>query len=253
MYKNGGRVNNKHETAIAASRGDKETGWESVAAKANEFKGEKEAQFEIKNLSPDDNFDQVAEALYLVDQYIFPDLFGDEDGAKKFAKALFTDDPNALFSYDKTLVAKDQDGNIAGLLIYRGDKCTPWDTDQMREKFLEISQDLPENFERANEKYMKKVTDPELPKDAAEIEFLGVREAYRGQGIGGKLMQSVYDDPRFSEVHLDVLDSHPAARSLYDKKGFIPDGDKFPNYPDGNEWVQHMVRKNPNYLHGDEK
>ena len=224
------------------------TGWESVAAMANEQKGEKEKQFEIKNLSPDDNFEQVAEALYLVDQYIFPDLFGDEDGAKKFAKELFSDDPDALFSYDKTLVAKDEEGNIAGILIYRGDKCSPWDTDKIREKFLATGYELPENFERANEKYMKKVTEPELPKDAAEIEFLGVREDYRGQGIGGKLMQQVYNNPTISEAHLDVLDSHPTARGLYDKLGFIPDGDKFPNYPDGTEGVQHMVRKNPNYL-----
>ncbi len=242
-------MDNKYETmGNSGATNNENTGWESVASMASEFKGEKERKIEIKNLSPDDNFEQVAEAIYLVDQYIFPDLFGDEDGAKKFAKELFSDDPNALFSYDKTLVAKDEDGNIAGILIYRGDKCTPWDTDKMREKFLATGHELPENFERANEKYMKKVTDPELPKDAAEIEFLGVREDYRGRGIGSKLMEQVYNDPSISEAHLDVLDSHPAARGLYDKLGFLPDGDKFPNYPDGTEGVQHMVRKNPNYL-----
>ena len=213
------------------------TGWENMEG----------TKIEIKNLSPDDNFDQVAEALYLVDQYIFPDLFGDEEGAKKYAKALFSDDPEALFSYDKTLVAKDEDGNIAGIIIYRGDKCTPWDTDKMRERFLSVDGTLPDEFERANERYMKKVTAPELPEDAAEIEFVGVREEYRGQGIGSKLMRQVLDNPAISETHLDVLDSHAGARSLYDKLGFQPDGDKFPNYPDGREGVQHMIRKNPNY------
>ena len=221
--------------------------WGPVAAMAGEFRGEKEKSIEIKNLSPDDNFEQVAEALYLVDQYIFPDLFGDEDGAKKFSKELFSDDPNALFSYDKTLVAKDENGDIAGVLVYRGDKCTPWDTEKMKEKFLATGYELPENFERANEHYMKKVTAPDLPKDAVEIEFVGVKEGYRGRGIGSKLMESVFNDPSVSEAHLDVLDSHPAARGLYDKLGFLPDGDKFPNYPDGNEGVQHMIRKNPNY------
>ena len=245
-------MDNKYETmGNSGATNNENTGWESVASMASEFKGEKERKIEIKNLSPDDNFEQVAEAIYLVDQYIFSDLFGDEDGAKKFAKELFSDDPNALFSYDKTLVAKDEDGNIAGILIYRGDKCTPWDTDKMREKFLATGHELPENFERANEKYMKKVTDPELPKDAVEIEFLGVREDYRGRGIGSKLMEQVYNDPSISEAHLDVLDSHPAARGLYDKLGFLPDGDKFPNYPDGSEGVQHMVRKNPNYSSGE--
>lgn len=245
-------MGDKHEmTGSAEMTNNEKTGWESVSAMAGKFSGEKEKSINIEKLSPDDNFEQVAEVLFLVDQYIFPDLFGDENGAKIFAKELFSDDSEALFSYDKTLVAKDENGDIAGILIYRGDKCTPWDTDTMREKFLATGYELPEHFERANEHYMKKVTDLEFTKDAAEIEFVGVREGYRGRGIGGELMQNVYDDPTISEVYLDVLDSHPAARGLYDKLGFLPEGEKFPNYPDGSEMVQHMVRKNPNYLGGE--
>lgn len=90
---------------------------------------------------------------------------------------------------------------------------------------------------------MKKITDAELPEGAVEIEFVGVREAYRSNGIGGRLMKAVIDKPEYTEAHLDVLDSHPGARKLYDKLGFQPSGDKFPNYPDGSEGVQHMVRK----------
>lgn len=232
----------------APSQNTESTGWDSVAAMADEFKGEKEKRIEIGNLSPEDNFEQVAEALFLVDQYIFPDLFGDEEGAKKYSKELFSDDPEALFSFDKTLVAKDENGDIAGILVYRGDKCTPWDTNSIREKYLAIGNDLPESFERANENYLKKVTGPELPKDAVEIEFLGVRDDYRGRGIGSSLMQSIINNPAVSEVHLDVLDSHPGARKLYDKFGFLPEGDKFPNYPDGTEGVQHMIYKNPHYV-----
>lgn len=183
--------------------------------------------------------DQLAEALYLVDQYIFPDLLQDENKAVVFAKELFSDDENALFSYDKTLVAKDKNGNIAGILVYRDENCTPWDTDVIREKFLSTGMELPDNFERANEQYMKKITDAELPRGAAEIEFVGVRDDYKGQHIGKDLMNQVIE--RYSEVHLDVLDSHPAARHRYDEMGFKPDGDKFGNYPDNSEWVQHMV------------
>lgn len=197
----------------------------------------------IKNLSPEDDFSQVAKSLYLVDQYIFPDLFGDEEKAKTFAPALFSDDPDALFSYNKTLVAKDDDGNIAGIIVYRDAECTPWDTTAVTERFAATGIELPENFVRANENYMKKITDAELPEGAVEIEFVGVRNEYRGSGIGSKLIASVLDSPEYTEAHLDVLDSHPGARSLYDKLGFMPDGDKFPNYPDGSEGVQHMILK----------
>lgn len=204
---------------------------------------EEERKFEIKNLSPDDNFEQVAEALFLVDQYIFPDLFGDAEKAKVFAKALFSDDPNALFSYDKTLVTKDEDGNIAGIMVYRGDECTPWDKEAVKKRFEATGLELPEHFDRANDNYMKKITDGEFPKGAVEIEFVGVRDDYRSKGIASNMMNSIMNTPGCTEAHLDVLDSHPGARRLYDKLGFEPVGEKFGNYPDGSEGVQHMVRK----------
>ncbi len=198
--------------------------------------------FHIENLTPDDNFEQVAEVLYLVDQYIFPDLFEDEQKAQILAKELFSDDPNALFSYDKTLVVKDEDGNIAGVAAWRDSQCTPWDTDAMREKFLATGVELPEHFERANKDYLAKITNAELPEGAAEIEFLGIREDYQGNGLGSRLMKAIIDKPEYTEAHLDVLDSHPNARALYDKLGFKPVGEKFGNYPNGVEGVQHMVR-----------
>ena len=204
---------------------------------------ERKLGVEIMELSPDDNPEQVAEALYLVDQYIFPDLFDDEEKAKVLTKELFSDDPNALFSYKKTLVAKDDKGDVVGIAVYRDSNCTPWDTEAVRQRFLSTGLELPAQFDRANEGYMKKITDAELPEGAAEIEFVGVREEYRSNGIGGILMKKIMDELGYTEAHLDVLDSHPGARKLYDKLGFKPSGEKFGNYPDGTEGVQHMIRK----------
>lgn len=256
MYNEG--MENLHEAKDLQNTG---TEWESLsnypgfqsfreketAVNQNQSEQAKEHErklgVEICNLSPDDNFEQVADALYLVDQYIFPDLFRNKENAKTFAKALFSDDPNALFSYNKTLVAKDEDNNIIGVMVYRDQNCSPWDTDAVRERFLETGLALPEHFERANEGYMKKITDAELPDGAAEIEFVGVRDEWRSNGVGGRLMKAVMDNPNYTEVHLDVLDSHPGARRLYDKLGFRAAGEKFGNYPDGSEGVQHMIRK----------
>ncbi|MBR3236456.1 GNAT family N-acetyltransferase [Candidatus Saccharibacteria bacterium] len=216
------------------------------APKSEEVRNhERQLGVEISNLTPDDNFEQVAEALYLVDQYIFPDLFDNEEKSKTLAKELFSDDPNALFSYSKTMVARDEDGNVVGIVVYRDSNCTPWDTEAVRKRFESTGVDLPENFDRANSGYMKKITDAELPEGAVEIEFVGVRDDYRSNGIGGRLMGAVMNKPEYTEAHLDVLDSHPGARKLYDKLGFKPSGDKFGNYPDGSEGVQHMIRKKP--------
>lgn len=155
---------------------------------------ERKLGVEIMELSPDDNPEQVAEALYLVDQYIFPDLFDNEEKAKVLTKELFSDDPNALFSYKKTLVAKDDKGDVVGIAVYRDSNCTPWDTEAVRQRFLSTGLELPTQFDRANEGYMKKITDAELPEGAAEIEFVGVREEYRSNGIGGLLMKTIMDE-----------------------------------------------------------
>lgn len=203
---------------------------------------EKPSNIEIEKLSADDKLEQVAEALYLTDQYICPDLFGDEERAKQLVGALFSEDPNVMFSYDKTLVAKDEDDNIAGVLVYRDANCQPWDTQATKKRFLETGVEMPENFDRVNNVYLPKIT-AEMAPGTAEIEFVGVHNNYRSQGIGKKLIQSLAAKPEYTEIHLDVLDSHPWARKSYDDLGFEAVGEKFGNYPDGSEGVQHMVLK----------
>lgn len=198
--------------------------------------------FEIKNLTPTDKLEQAAEALYLTDQYILPDLFGDEERARKLIGALFSEQPDVMFSYDKTLVAKDEEGNIAGILVYRDSGCKPWDSEAIKRKFEATGVEMPENFDRVNNVYMPKITG-EMAPGTAEIEFVGVRDEYRSKGIGKQLIQSLVDNPEYDELHLDVLDSHPWARKSYDKLGFEADGEKFDNYPDGSEGVQHMILK----------
>ena len=143
--------------------------------KEQERNHEKKLGVEIMELSPDDNPEQVAEALYLVDQYIFPDLFDNEEKAKVLAKELFTDDPDALFSYKKTLVAKNDNGDVVGIAVYRDSKCTPWDTEAVRQRFLSTGLELPAEFDRANEKYMKKVYDKSM-----NLKIVGVVTAKEG-------------------------------------------------------------------------
>lgn len=201
---------------------------------------ERAAGIEIMNLAPDDNLEQAVEAIYLTDQYICPDFFGDEERAKKFAQALFTDEPDVLFSYDRTIVAKDEEGNIAGILVYRDADCKPWDAQAAEERFRATGVEMPENFDRANRIYMPKITG-EMAPGTAEIEFVGVRDEYRSRGIGKKMIRTLIDNPAYEELHLDVLDSHPWASKSYGELGFRPEGEKFGNYPDGTEGVQHMV------------
>ena len=61
--------------------------------------------------------------------------------------------------------------------------------------------------------------------DKKELLFDGlvVREKMRGKGVGARLLQGVRDyarDRGFCTIKLDVLDTNPRARSLYERLGF---------------------------------
>lgn len=46
----------------------------------------------------------------------------------------------------------------------------------------------------------------------------------RGKGVGSALLNALYDEARnrgYSEIRLDVIDSNPRAKALYEREGFI--------------------------------
>ncbi|ACL05810.1 GCN5-related N-acetyltransferase [Desulfatibacillum aliphaticivorans] len=62
---------------------------------------------------------------------------------------------------------------------------------------------------------------------ARELLFDGlvVEEKMRGKGVGSRLLQGVVDyarDRGFSVIKLDVLDTNPRAKALYERTGFKP-------------------------------
>lgn len=55
------------------------------------------------------------------------------------------------------------------------------------------------------------------------MDGIAVAEEARGQGIGGRLLDAVVAEAEsrgMSEVRLDVIDTNPRARALYERKGF---------------------------------
>lgn len=199
---------------------------------------EKIKDYEIRHLSEKDDLGRAGELLFQVDPYIFPDFLGDEERAKKLGPALFSPENGGLFSFDRTLVAE-QDGKLVGILCYRTSEVKPWDSEAVTERFKETGVELPENFERANESYMKKITDAELPEGSAEIEFLATAPEARGQGIGTGLIKQLKESGQFDTLHLDVLGDNEGAIRVYERAGFSTTYD-FPSYPDGAITVHHM-------------
>ncbi|MCF2871214.1 GNAT family N-acetyltransferase [Octadecabacter sp. G9-8] len=67
-----------------------------------------------------------------------------------------------------------------------------------------------------------------LERDTENKRFLMdgifVSEHARGKGVGTALLNAICDEARtrgYVEVRLDVIDSNPRARALYDREGFI--------------------------------
>ncbi len=67
----------------------------------------------------------------------------------------------------------------------------------------------------------------ERTPDAGELvmDGIAVRDDMRGHGIGGQLLDQLATYARengYTRIRLDVIDTNPAARRLYERKGFRP-------------------------------
>jgi len=72
-----------------------------------------------------------------------------------------------------------------------------------------------------------------LERDVENERFLMdgvfVHESARGRGVGTLLLKAICDEARergYKEVRLDVIDTNPRARALYERKGFVAGGDQ---------------------------
>ncbi len=67
----------------------------------------------------------------------------------------------------------------------------------------------------------------ELEIDALLMDGIAVTENARGMGIGTKLLNAIFEEARKrkkTEIRLDVIDSNPRAKALYERMGFVDQG-----------------------------
>lgn len=60
-----------------------------------------------------------------------------------------------------------------------------------------------------------------------EITNVAVKSSYRRQGVGGKLLETLYEEAkalRTQEFFLEVRESNEAAIGLYSRQGFVKEG-----------------------------
>ena len=62
------------------------------------------------------------------------------------------------------------------------------------------------------------------PKDTLQMDGICVSSAARGMGVGTALLDAVFETARqnnLPKVTLDVIDTNPRAKSLYERRGFV--------------------------------
>ena len=72
------------------------------------------------------------------------------------------------------------------------------------------------------------VLEREVEEGLLLMDGICVTEAARGRGIGSALLEAIKShatDMKLDAVRLDVIDSNPRARALYQREGFVEEGD----------------------------
>ncbi len=158
--------------------------------------------------------------------------FAGNDHTLSDVEALFTElagMEDSQYSYMNSLVALDDDGNVAGVCIgYDGAKLH-----SLRERFFEAAR-------RYLNRNMAGMDDETTP-DEFYLDTLAVWPQYRGDGIGAKLLlaQAARGHAMGKPAGLLVDKVNPKAEALYRKLGFEPDGER----PFAGVVMNHLILK----------
>ena len=206
---------------------------------------EEVGEVEVRLLNPEtDDLEKAADLIYQVDPYICPDFFGDEERAKKFGEVLFKDD-GGMFDSRYVLVAEDtaEPGKLLGILVYLDNKVAGWNVEVTKREVEELGIEMPKNFDRCNEQYMKMIVDEaqKLPDGVVEVEWCAADKEARGKGVATKMFEKFLSLP-YEEQHLVVLADNPPAIGLYKKMGFEIVSTQA-GYPDDSVETHSMVRR----------
>lgn len=176
---------------------------------------------EVEALSDSKDYESAIELIYESDPYIYGNLFGSLENAKKvFPELLNT--RSCKFHKNNYLIVKDQGKVIAIAAMYKFDVGV-WDTDVVLKAFGTAGVDIPETFGYAV-KHIADVFNDTLGSSFNMIDDICVRSEYRNKGIGRSLIWYMVKEAEKNGTSL-VLSTYAEngrAYNLYARLGFIP-------------------------------
>lgn len=168
---------------------------------------------EIRNLRLQDDMEIVAELIMDTDPYVYGDLFGSLENAKKVLPYLFKRNTGIFKTSCYYLALEDE--NILGMigLFKYGDDWQPHD---VKMAFVEAGVSLPRSFEAVSE-YFKGAHNYQPEVKACNV---CVNKKFRKMGVGDFMVKQIIKMAGNSNVILSVLAVNESAIKLYTRNGF---------------------------------
>lgn len=169
----------------------------------------------VRKLVQGDDLGTVSRLIYETDNYIFPHFFGD---SKTSAKEIlpYMIESNTLYNMDNIYVALIDD-KIVGITVVAKSP-VKIDVGAFFEAFENAGAMIDDNFERVLKEYFFPL---ENESEGYYISNICIDEAYRGQGIGGEMLDSILPMLDYSQdVYLDCLSDNQVALAMYKSHGF---------------------------------
>lgn len=193
----------------------------------------------VRKMTRNDDFTELARLLYLADPYTYPAWFKfKEDLALKAIIYLAKD--SDIFSFHNTLIALNEDGVLAGALLYIK-KSNHYDLEVFNTLWAKLNEEEPPAHALTIEGYIK-----EIVKFTSDYYLLNiaVNPIFQGQGIAQNLLTAFDKEVVEGTISLEVVSENVGAIHLYKKEGYVIN-EEFPTFCLTNDTYRsyHMVKK----------
>lgn len=159
---------------------------------------------------------RISKCIFFTDPFIYPAAFGEDVNNAALAISKLMNIDNGIFNIKNILIAISNE-EICGILLFNR-KGLKWDSNQCLEIIRNIIPSI-DDFNCASNKYFMEVSKkPE--KKHIEIIACCVMPEFRNLGVGGIMLESLFNKYPGYNFTLDVLADNFFAIHLYEKHGF---------------------------------
>ena len=169
----------------------------------------------VRKLSASDDLSTAANLIYETDNYVFPYFFNE---SKALAKAILPKmmQGDTIYNLNNIYVAL-YEGQIIGIMVVN-EAPISISLSAYIEAYEEAGAMIDEGFERVYKEYFLPM---EQEPEGYYIPNICIDPSFRGQGIGGALLEAVLSEIDTSkDVYLNCLSDNEVALAVYEAHGF---------------------------------